>query len=697
MADRHLLYETWDQLLSEQIPNFLRLSIQPSVVKTCYCLSEYVRTTWYPDCPSSSDFQSFLANSFDEALSGAIKLARYCADLDRRPRTGLIFDPTDRLGTFLGVSVGAEGKVEFVPDIESKGSRDQRESETPWDSNRFGFVVLLPSDQPKHVQLLRSLTQQTSGMTIIACIDRTSLSLCRADSGFWGDAPRPSIVVFDESFVRKQVPFGAFTASCRLYRHWNKPGLANFHSTTYQPNAVSTLHFLNCLHEDDPPFLERSSAQLKRIDHDASYRKQLFAQLYSPAQARAAAAVGWDRKLVGASGHYITVADRPVFDAVAGVACSIRGHNPPGYTEELRKLANIGDYHAALTDRLNGLTGLPHLVPAVSGASAVESALRLGLTAEFPRTYVLAFRGGFGGKTLLALTGTSHSSYKRRIEPLYPNVVYIDPFKPNAIDDAEAALRAFPVGVVQLELVQAVGGVRALPEKLLLYLQEAKERFGYSLFVDEVQTGMYRTGPFLRSAELGLAPDLVTIGKGSSDMMFPFGATLYSDRVGQLLASKGKSDLPNALRRQHDYEFGYKTFLNVLDRAEEQGLPKRVRHVGGLIEERLTSALANCRVVREIRAFGLLIAIELDVGRGLRKWLGNQVGRAYILRMLHHKTFPVLVGYCQYEPHVLKLTPPLSITDSEAERLCDSIADVIDDSTLALLPPLLKAFTKSIL
>jgi acetylornithine/succinyldiaminopimelate/putrescine aminotransferase len=68
---------------------------------------------------------------------------------------------------------------------------------------------------------------------------------------------------------------------------------------------------------------------------------------------------------------------------------------------------------------LRDLTGLPHLVPAVSGASAVEHALQLGLVAQHPKNYVLAFTGGFGGKTLLALTGTAKSTYKRRIDPLY--------------------------------------------------------------------------------------------------------------------------------------------------------------------------------------------------------------------------------------------------------------------------------------
>src|SRR5262249_1159345 len=160
-------------------------------------------------------------------------------------------------------------------------------------------------------------------------------------------------------------------------------------------------------------------------------------------------------------------------------------------------------------------------------------------------------------------------SYKRRIDPLYEHVLYVDPFRDTALEDLEAALKRCPVGVVQLELIQGVGGVRALPEPIIRYLQSQKQRWGYLLFVDEVQTGMFRTGPFLRSQALGLEPDLLTIGKGVSDMMFPFAVTLFSDRVERLLQAR-HSRLAEVLRRRFDYEFGYKTLVNVLNHVEKE-------------------------------------------------------------------------------------------------------------------------------
>jgi acetylornithine/succinyldiaminopimelate/putrescine aminotransferase len=448
------------------------------------------------------------------------------------------------------------------------------------------------------------------------------------------------------------------------------------------------------LERDDPGFFAGVVPLLERVAGDRAYRKSVFARQYNAALAKTTAAVGWDVPEVKAAGHYVRVNGRRVFDAVAGVACSIRGHNPLHYREELERLADVGDYHRAAAERLARLTGLGRLVPAVSGASAVENALRLGLAAQFPRKYVLALSGGFGGKTLLALTGTANSSYKRGLDPLYENVLYIDPFRDSAMEDLESALRQYPVGVVQLELIQAVGGVRAVPERVVRYLHEQKRRWGYLLFVDEVQTGMYRTGPFIRSRHLGIEPDLLTVGKGTSDMMFPFAVTLYSDAVHEGLVGR-KADLPETLRRRCDYELGYKTLINVLDRTEQAMVADRVREVGGLFEHRLEQALSGCMAVREVRAFGLLIGIELDTRRGPRKWLKKQVGSLYVMNLLRHRPFPLFVGYCQYEPHVLKITPPLSITRDEVFTVCDALAAVLRKPAYRLMPPLLGALAKS--
>ena len=119
-------------------------------------------------------------------------------------------------------------------------------------------------------------------------------------------------------------------------------------------------------------------------------------------------------------------------------------------------------------------------------------------------------------------------------------------------------LREHPVAVVHLELIQGVGGVRQVPGAVVRLLDAGRQRWGYLLLVDEVQTGMYRTGPFTRCSTLRLQPDLLVVGKGISDMMFPFAILMYSAAVAAVLDSNG-SDLPAAIRERYGYEFGYKT------------------------------------------------------------------------------------------------------------------------------------------
>ena len=188
----------------------------------------------------------------------------------------------------------------------------------------------------------------------------------------------------------------------------------------------------------------------------------------------------------------------------------------------------------------------------MSGGSAVEHALKLGLLAQSPKSFIVALKGGFGGKTLLALSGTSKPSYKQGLDPLYPDVLYVDPFAADAIQQLRQIVQTVPVAVIQLELIQGVGGVREIPPDLLEYLQIARREAGVLLFVDEIQTGMFRTGPFVRSSELSIGPDLMTIGKGTSDMMFPFAMTLYSDRVNYLLNSRN-AVLPSRLHGRYGY------------------------------------------------------------------------------------------------------------------------------------------------
>jgi acetylornithine/succinyldiaminopimelate/putrescine aminotransferase len=681
-------------MIREQIPNLLRLYVNPHVGQACYCLTHLLAEA----CPGLVDadkFRVFLANSGEEALSGAIKLARYASHVEGAPANGLILNEGGRFDHFAytdlhGVAEFSDrqealphpARLTFIPGLTVAHDRQEAAALLADPNSNFEFVVipyewLMSAGNPP---VGKPHVGASAGRPLlIVYTDRQLLwGAMSIGSGNGGHSPpfAPDIVVFDESFVNREAPFGAFAATDRLFRHWNRRGMTTFHSTTYQPNTISTMHLVNCLREAAPEFIARHQTALRRIESDPEFRFQTFRDLYSPSLAKVATAVGARNGNVRASGHYFTIGRRPIFDGVAGVACSIRGHNPSSYVAEIQSTGELQECCDELSDRLTALTGLAHMVPAVSGASAVEHALRIALASQFPRNWVLALRGGFGGKTLLALTGTWKSTLKAGLDPLYPHVVYVDPFSDDAAAQVEAAFRDHPIGVVQLELVQGVGGVRAIPAALLKCLTDMRRKTDCLLLVDEVQTGMFRTGPFVRSTDVGIQPDLLTIGKSTSDMMFPFAMTLYSAAIQQRLEER-HSLLDDCIRSRYAYEFGLRSVLNTLRRAEADRLVDQVRDRSELFQRLLADELRGCRLVRDVRCFGLLIGIELDTTRWPNRWFKKLIGQLYLLAMLKDRQFPLLVGFCQYEPNVLKLTPPLAVTEDEVRSICTTISTAL--------------------
>ena len=316
---------------------------------------------------SPPEFQSFLSNGFEEALSGAIKLARYAAYREGRPANGLIVDLDNRVGHFASTSVGESERIQFIPGLYVIDSASDPPA-TEWnDSRRFGFVVQVGLTAPIVLgDRIRAPIERDRPL-VVRCVERKHLSSLRRIGSRDLDLPAPDIVIFDESFVDGAVPFGAFSAKASLYSAWNQSGKAAFHSTTFQPNTVSTLHFMRSLESADPEFFSSVSKELKRLVSDRAFRRATFSALYSPSLTKVIDAVGLDQNDVCATGHYVFARDKRIFDGVAGIACSIRGHNPPAYCRELEELADT-DCEQAVATQLEDLTGLPHVLPAVSGA-----------------------------------------------------------------------------------------------------------------------------------------------------------------------------------------------------------------------------------------------------------------------------------------------------------------------------------------
>ena len=698
--------QTCDQIIRLKIPNLLRLYLNPFVAQTCVALAEIVSEVW-PATRSEGRRSSFLANSGEEALSGALKLARYAQNVgsqkdaaatERRTLATRVFlvDDGNRFRHFASTVIESDESdqqvtIEFIPEMHSISTAQFTARDKQADASG-GILVLSPDalrEAHRSDDLQQAVMRFCSGNRglVIACMDH---DLFNDRVMFQGNGLVPDIVVFDESFTRRQVPFGAFSARPELAALWTVKGMTNFHSTTFQPNTISTMHFLKCLQEYSELFYRQLQPMLKPllVDHDLLHHT--FRDLFSSSLAKLISLAGYDQDDVTASGHYIRVGNKRIFDGVGGVACSLRGHNPPDWAKEIRELDPVESIRSEVQSRLKALTGLPHHVPAVSGAASVEHAIKLALTAHPSGSRIVAFQGGFGGKTLLALSGTAKGFYRQNIDPLYANVVYLDPFADDAASRLQQLAEEAPIALMQLELIQGVGGVREIPESLLRSIEEVRQRTGAFLFVDEIQTGMFRTGPFVRSSGKPIQPDLLTIGKGISDMMFPFALTLYSDRIDYLLKAR-QSTLASDLHNQYSYELGYRALLNTLRRAEHEDVSLQVARAGQRFQEELARQLKGVSLVREVRCYGLLIGIELNCRKSLMQRAGLNAAQLYLLQMMNHSRCPVLMGFCQYEPHILKFTPPLTVTEEEVVSVCRTIADTLKASTIGMLRTVISA------
>ncbi len=660
--------ETFGQMIDRQLPNLFRLYLNPIVVQACVCLSTIAGESQF-ELPKHESFQVFLANGHDEALSGAIKLTRYIQNLRGKDTRAFLRGPRDRIAHLASTTLPSGRQIQFLPDVmECLDEDEDEEGALAIDPRRFGIALSFAGTDRQCDRL------NEDQLTVLSAASSDVFDSDGVLRRGWSPIASPDVVVFDESWVHRKVPFSAFAARSSLFQHWRKRNMAMFHSTTFQPNTIASLQLLNCLRRDASSFMKAMSPLLERVERDRAYRSKMFSSLYSPSLARLIRTTGFDQSEPIAEGHKIRIGKRTVFDAVGGVACSIRGHNPPSY---LREIAGMDgpDLPGQLDSYFQKLIGLGHCTPAGSGAAAVEAALKIGLATQTRGDYVLALRGGFGGKTLLALAGTDNDRLKKNLWPLYPNVIFVDPYAADSIDALRHAMDHYPIGVVQMELVQGVGGVRAIPRAVIDYVQQRRDRDEYWLFVDEVQTGMYRTGEITLSKQIGVNADILTLGKGTSDMMFPSALTLHSEEVERRLRETG-TDLDVVLKQRHEYEWGYKTILNTLQFCERQRVREKVIAAERLFRERLHGEVARLPNVREIRIFGLLIGIELQV-RGPLARFGSSLASLYLLEMLHHPRFPLMAGFCQNERNVLKLTPPLTVDAEEIANICNTVTDAL--------------------
>ncbi len=373
------------------------------------------------------------------------------------------------------------------------------------------------------------------------------------------------------------------------------------------------------------------------------------------------------RVLVRGEGCYVWDADgRRYLDLLAGIAVNALGHAHPflvsAVTSQLATLGHVSNLFAnplqvALAERLLTLLDAPQgsaVFFCNSGAEATEAAIKM--SRKTGRSGLVAAQNGFHGRTMGALALTHKPAYRLPFEPLPGDVVHV-PF--GDVAALEAAISAATAAVV-LEPIQGEGGVNPAPQGYLAAARALTEQHGSLLVLDEVQTGVGRTGAWFafQRPELSLGggqPDVVTLAKGLGGGI-PIGAAVaFGTQVAQLLSAG-----------QHGTTFGGNPVaaaagLATLHVIERDHLVRHADDIG----TRLRTGIEGLShpLVEGVRGHGLLLAMQL-----------TQPVAADVCAALLEAGFIVN----PVAPSVIRLAPPLIVTAEQADTLIGALGPALD-------------------
>lgn len=356
---------------------------------------------------------------------------------------------------------------------------------------------------------------------------------------------------------------------------------------------------------------------------------------------------------------------RRYLDAVGGIAVCALGHAHPVVAEAVAEQAGVLVHTSnlfriplqeRLAERLVALAGMDQAFFCNSGAEANEAAIKiarlLGHERGLEAPAIVVMEGAFHGRTLATLTATGDRKVQAGFEPLVQGFVRV-PYGDLEALRAVGANRREIVAVL-CEPIQGEGGVVMPPPGYLAGLREVCDRHGWLLMLDEVQTGMCRTGRWFAFQHEGVTPDVMTLAKSLGNGV-PIGACLARGAAAGLIRP-GK----------HASTFGgnplaCRAALAVLDLLEQGRLAERAAELGEALLERLRRALGDVPGVVEIRGRGLIIGVMLD------RPCGELVERALGLGLLINVT----------AERVVRLLPPLILSDAEAADLVERLGTVI--------------------
>lgn len=381
---------------------------------------------------------------------------------------------------------------------------------------------------------------------------------------------------------------------------------------------------------------------------------------------------------------------RRYLDFVGGIGVLNIGHNHPrvvaAVTEQLKLVTHTAfqvaayEPYIALAERLNALVGKGEAYKTAlftSGAEAVENAVKIA-RAHTNRPGIVAFRGGFHGRTLLGATLTGFAQpYKQNFGPFAGEVyhtAYPDPYRGIT---TEVALRALEevftteiapdrVAAILIEPVQGDGGFLPAPADFMRALREITTRHGIVLITDEIQTGFGRTGTLFGFENSGIQPDLVTVAKSLA------GGFPISGVVGR--ATMMDAPAPGGLGGTYGGNaVACAAALAVLDAFAEDKLLEQARKLGARLRAGLEALQAEHRAIGNVRGLGFMQAIEFVTDRGGKAPDPDRAQRVVDAA----RERGLLVIKCGVQRNVVRFLAPIVLPEADLDQALGILAEAL--------------------
>ena len=387
-----------------------------------------------------------------------------------------------------------------------------------------------------------------------------------------------------------------------------------------------------------------------------------------------------------------TVDGRRILDFLSGYCVHNIGHNHPRVVEALKdELDRCGpamlQSHAPeaageLAARLCAKAGgrLTKAYFCSSGSEGIETVIKFA-RAHTGRAGILHAEGAFHGLTCGALSLMGNSFWRDGFGPLLPDTAQV-PY--GRVDALAVHLSSRRFGAFVVEPIQAESGISVPDPGYLVAAQALCRRYGTLFVLDEVQTGMNRTGPFLTAHHFGLEPDMVVLAKALSGGLVPSGTVLMSKEIHDSVYSS----LSRAFVHTSTYSengLAMRAGLATLDVLEDERLGERAAAVGEYLRQSLRERLAGYEMVREVRGLGLLSGIEFQAPRQFwRRASFDALDRIHpgvfgqMLVMGLYRQEDILTQVCGNNLLVLKVAPPLVLTDAQVEQFIGAICRVVE-------------------